>query len=222
LVVGGSFAHASGTAAGGIATFRNGRWATLDETPVAVRDVAVTRDAHGVQLQWALDRAAVASLRGIWVERAAGRQTTGVRVTMAPLPAAARMSIVDAAPDAAALWYRIVLIGADGRETVGAAIQSPAADRTRASSLGVITHSHDGAIEVMYTIGAAGTARLEMYDVRGRLLAVLAGGPHAVGAYRAVWSPRDGAGPALARGVCFTRLQAADRQATRKFAFRAH
>jgi len=220
LVVGGSFAHAGGTAAGRIAAFRSGRWATLDETAIAVRDVAVRRDVHGVQLQWALDRAAAAALRGVWVERATGRQVDGVRVTMAPLPVAVRMSIVDAVPDAAAPWYRIVLIGADGREAVGAAIQAPDAARARASSLGAIDRSPGGEIAVNYTIGAAGAARLDLYDVHGRLLAVLAGGPHAAGAYRAVWSPRDGAGPALARGVYFARLRAVDGEAARKFVIR--
>lgn len=217
LIAGGSFAHAGGTAAGRIAAFQGGRWATLDPTPVVLRDAAITRDGDVIRLQWALDPGAVASIEGVWVERATAANASGVRITDRPLAPATRMSVVDVAPDAAAPWYRIVLAGAGGAESFGAALQAPDRDRY-ASSVGRAAGSGDGAIEVSYSIGAAGLARLEVHDVRGRLLAVLAGGPHAVGAYRAVWSPRDGAGPALARGIYFASLQAADRTAVRKFA----
>ena len=60
-----------------------------------------------------------------------------------------------------------------------------------------------GPVTVGYRVGAAGTVRLDVFDVRGRRVAVLAEGTAAPGEHVATWNPG-----ALAPGLYVVRLQA--------------
>jgi len=62
------------------------------------------------------------------------------------------------------------------------------------------------ATELEFVTPAAGPARVEVYDVGGRRLAVLAAGTFAAGAHAVHWSLPSGAGRP-APGVCFVRLE---------------
>jgi flagellar hook assembly protein FlgD len=66
-----------------------------------------------------------------------------------------------------------------------------------------------GAVSVAFELPAAGRARLELYDVRGRLVRTLVDGARAAGAQVARWDGRDAAGAPAPAGVYFLRLEAA-------------
>jgi hypothetical protein len=67
-----------------------------------------------------------------------------------------------------------------------------------------------------YSIPQKGHARLSLHDVAGRLVTVLAEGPHGPGRHVADWEARDAAGSFAASGVYFLRLEAGDVVRTRK------
>ncbi len=61
---------------------------------------------------------------------------------------------------------------------------------------------------VVFTLPAAGHARLTVHDVRGRRLRVLAQGHAAAGRHELEWDGRDNAGRPLSSGVYLLRLEA--------------
>jgi 1,4-alpha-glucan branching enzyme len=65
-----------------------------------------------------------------------------------------------------------------------------------------------GATSVTFGLPAAGHARLELYDVRGRRVRTLVDGARAAGEHVARWDGRDEAGAPAAAGVYFLRLEA--------------
>jgi len=69
---------------------------------------------------------------------------------------------------------------------------------------------------IAFALPESGSARLAVYDVGGRLVTVLADGPHDAGEHKAVWNGRDAAGRQLGSGVYFVRLEAAGFVSTRK------
>ena len=69
---------------------------------------------------------------------------------------------------------------------------------------------------IAFALPEAGPARLAVYDVSGRLVAVLAEGVHEAGEHEAVWNGRDAAGRQLGSGVYFVRLEFAGSVSTRK------
>jgi hypothetical protein len=66
-----------------------------------------------------------------------------------------------------------------------------------------------GTAAIEFTVAAPSHAALEVFDVRGRRVAVLVDRPLAAGAHRAWWNGRDGGGLAVAAGVYFCRLTVA-------------
>ena len=67
-----------------------------------------------------------------------------------------------------------------------------------------------------FTMGQAGSARLNVYDVSGRLVARLAEGPMAAGPHRVQWSGRTDAGAPVGTGIYFARLESTDGSRTLK------
>jgi hypothetical protein len=63
--------------------------------------------------------------------------------------------------------------------------------------------------EVRFELAAAGPARLEVLDARGRLVRVLVDAPLAAGPQRAVWNGTDDAGRRVGSGVYVLRLASA-------------
>jgi hypothetical protein len=70
--------------------------------------------------------------------------------------------------------------------------------------------------EIEFGLPASGHARLEVYDVNGRLLSTLADGVFSAGYHRAVWRGTDDAGAEVSSGMYFCRLTAGERTITRK------
>jgi hypothetical protein len=69
---------------------------------------------------------------------------------------------------------------------------------------------------IEYTLPADGDVRLAVYNVHGQVVRRLVDERQTSGHKKVVWQGRDDAGRALASGVYFLRLDAGDRQLTRK------
>jgi len=69
---------------------------------------------------------------------------------------------------------------------------------------------------VEFTLPSAGAIRLAVYDVTGRLIAVLADGEWAAGSHTLSWNGKDKGGHDVGSGVYLLRLDAGGRTATRK------
>jgi hypothetical protein len=66
-----------------------------------------------------------------------------------------------------------------------------------------------------FTLARPGHARLDVFDVAGRLVRTLADGPHAAGLHAAAWNGADAAGRPSAPGVYYVRLAADGQDRTR-------
>jgi hypothetical protein len=75
--------------------------------------------------------------------------------------------------------------------------------------------SRDGAT-FRYALPVAGTARLELFDVHGRLVREWSPGERGPGEYVEPWDGREGSGTIAASGVYFVRLRFAGRQLLRR------
>jgi hypothetical protein len=69
---------------------------------------------------------------------------------------------------------------------------------------------------VRFDLARTGPVTLELFDIAGRRVTTLARGPHAAGRHELAWTPRDGAGHALAPGVYALRLVADGRSDVRR------
>lgn len=67
-----------------------------------------------------------------------------------------------------------------------------------------------------YRLPTEGHARLDVYDLSGRLVRVLADGPHVAGEHSALWDGRDAAGRSAAAGVYVARLVSGKEAVSRK------
>ncbi len=67
-----------------------------------------------------------------------------------------------------------------------------------------------------YRLEGLGWATLEVFDLLGRRVRVLADGEHSAGPHTAEWDGRDGTGRAVANGIYLVRLRAGDASATRR------
>jgi len=60
---------------------------------------------------------------------------------------------------------------------------------------------------ISYSLPEAGQVKLEIYNLRGQLVNVLADGEESAGDHRKVWNGTDQSGNAVASGVYFYRLR---------------
>jgi PKD repeat protein len=190
----------------------------ITQTPVQIADLAATSAPTGVLLAWSLSADAVRELRSVGIQRAPGvdgpwSDIAGVRLT--PEPA---MSYVDeTAVDGESYGYRLVLDVATGVE-----LSRPVtvAYRARAWSTALAQpHVDAGGVTVRYTLASSGPARLDVFDVAGRRVHVLADGVHAAGAHAVRWD-RTVHGDRAARGVYVVRLSAGRDAVSRKLILR--
>ena len=69
----------------------------------------------------------------------------------------------------------------------------------------------DGVTEISFHLSGSSTARLDVFDVSGRLVRTLVDGVHKAGSHTARWDGRDSAGRLVSAGVYFYRLEAEGR-----------
>jgi hypothetical protein len=69
---------------------------------------------------------------------------------------------------------------------------------------------------ISYQLGRVATARLEVFDISGRVVRVLQNGAQQPGRYTVAWDGRDGSSRQLAAGVYFVALEADGQRVNRK------
>ena len=69
---------------------------------------------------------------------------------------------------------------------------------------------------ISYRLDARGPATLEVFDLLGRRVRVLAEGDHSAGQHSVEWDARDAAGQTVSNGLYLVRLRAGDASATRR------
>ena len=75
----------------------------------------------------------------------------------------------------------------------------------------------NGRVALRFDLAVAGPASIELYDVRGRRVAVLAQGERPAGRHTATWDGRDAARRTVANGVYFVRLVTREGAQSRRF-----
>jgi subtilisin family serine protease len=68
-------------------------------------------------------------------------------------------------------------------------------------------HPGDGPVSLRFSMGEAGPAKVQVFDISGRLVRTLASGAQTAGEHNLHWDGRDAQGQALSSGVYFYRLQ---------------
>ena len=78
---------------------------------------------------------------------------------------------------------------------------------TKGLSLDATPNPFNPRTEIAFTMPRDGHVHLVVYDIRGRVVNVLAEGDHASGDYRFVWDGSDQQGQRVASGTYFARLE---------------
>jgi choice-of-anchor B domain-containing protein len=79
-----------------------------------------------------------------------------------------------------------------------------------------VPNPFNASTRIRFEIAAAGPARLQLFDVRGRLVRTLVSAPLAAGVHERGWDGRDDRGIAVASGAYLARLQSGDVTVTRR------
>jgi hypothetical protein len=72
------------------------------------------------------------------------------------------------------------------------------------------------ATEVAFELAGAGKARITVFDVRGRLVAVLFDGQTTAGIHRVTWKGEDSRGRDVSSGIYLYRIETPGFEATKK------
>lgn len=191
-----------------------------DVTPVTVSDFVGARDQTGTHLAWRLSSESLDELSGVHVQRATQSDGPYVTVTPSALEPRTEMTWTDAwspASEALAsevLWYRLHLNAWDEAPSVVGPVR---VDALHARVALEAPQVRDGVVVIRYSVGPHPTsARLAVYDVRGRLVRIVVLRERAVGSFEVAWDRRDGSGNAMARGVYWLQLTAGRETSIRK------
>ena len=115
-----------------------------------------------------------------------------------------------------AWYYKLTVVNTQGQESEpAAALQpSPVADTAAGPALTCAPNPCNPSTVISFTVPEdAATARLAVYDVRGRLVRMLLDGPLPAGPRTVRWRGRDDTGRPAASGAYFCRLDAGGRNA---------
>ncbi len=82
--------------------------------------------------------------------------------------------------------------------------------------LGTSPNPARGATEIRFTLPAASSASVRVFDVAGRTVRTLADGPYESGEHAILWDGANGAGEAVGAGVYFVRVEAKSGVSVRK------
>jgi hypothetical protein len=194
-------------------------WITPDIlTPITLAGFSAASSDAGVQLTWSLDPGALSNIRSIQVQRAMHVAGPYENVGAPQTQVSSDMSFVDTTVDAGSTtWYRLQVHLQDGSVDVTRSIQiESGAMPSRSAELHVVSTAD--AVEIHYSLAAtSGSARLQVIDVRGRLVADLNDGPRTAGRHVRLWNGLDQSGRPAVRGIYFARLIASGTHLTHKF-----
>jgi len=188
-------------------------------TPILVEDLTAVFDAGAVRLSWRLDLTAVAGISGIDVERSESVAGPYVQRSRTQLEPRTLMNFADADVVAGATyWYRLRISTAAGEEIAGP-VEVRIQPGSMPTTLGAPVTAAPGApVAFPFTLGTFTAAvRLDVLDVRGRLVRTLLRSDLAAGSYVERWDRRDAAGQRAARGIYVVRLRVAGTDLSRKF-----
>ena len=180
--------------------------ATFTLIPVAnmLQDFAATTAAEGVRLSWAWNDPD--GILGTEVERADDQDGPWLALEAPVRLENGELTLIDGtAPPGRTVWYRLAVTMADGgTEYFGPVVAESA---TRAFFMGPAQPNPTGSTaSVQLSLPAPDHVRVAVFDVRGRVVAVLADGVMEAGRHDFVWTGRTSAGRAAA-GLYFVRAQ---------------
>ncbi len=116
----------------------------------------------------------------------------------------------------AAYSYAIVQGGTEIARSPAAAVELPAAALLATGLQPNRPNPFNPETEIHFTLAAAGSVRLSVFDVTGRRIAVLSDGVRGEGLHHVTWQGRDDAGRAVPSGSYYVRLETAAGSDTRK------
>ena len=184
-----------------------------EPTGVWVENLGVQAEDGRVVLTWGLGPEAVRELQSLQVQRADRPDGPYANRTEPALGPKASMTFEDLAVEAGSTyWYRFQLHSTNGSITTVGPIEvvvgSGAAFRTMIVTPGIPA---SGPVELRFSLARSiGAARLDLYDMRGRLVRNLAQGLTEPGHYLLTWDRRDDEGRNVGSGIYVLRLRAAD------------
>jgi flagellar hook assembly protein FlgD len=100
------------------------------------------------------------------------------------------------------------------QSTIGVGDELPTATLLYAPVPNPVRNLH---MALRFDLAQAGRATIELYDVRGRRVVVLADGERPAGRHTAVWDGRDSQRRPVANGVYFARLVTAQGAQSKRF-----
>jgi len=148
-------------------------------------------------------------------------QGNWARLGVATPDGASRLLFEDVTVSAGGRYaYRLVVRENSGEESsVEVWVDVPREAAPSAVTLRLATANPSGGrVEIRYGLPTAGPALLEVYDIRGRRIAMLTNPPWTAGWHRMTWNGRDDRGRAVASGVYLLRLETRSGVVVRKLA----
>ncbi|HET9952182.1 MAG TPA: FlgD immunoglobulin-like domain containing protein [Candidatus Eisenbacteria bacterium] len=189
------------------------------DPPTAVSATLLQMDARPdrVRLLWEVPGAVASSARVFRREE----WSDWVFLGAATPDGGSRVRFEDADVEAGARYvYRLVVRESSGEESsFEVQVDVPRETAPAAAALRFRTANPTrGPVAIDFGLPAAGPVRLEVYDARGARVATLATAFSNAGWHALTWDGRDGRGSAVASGIYFLRLEAADGVVVRKLA----
>jgi hypothetical protein len=199
--------------AGGQTSLRFGRY-NPDIVPVVIQSFTAAPADRRVDLAWRMF--ADEPVQGIRIYRkAAGHSAFSVLNADGMISANARsFSDTDVRPGEA-YHYRLAVVTSEGTETSSRVVEalvpqsSLILDQNSPNPFNPIT-------TIRFSAPRGDRVRVDVYDVRGKLIVSLFDGAAPDGAQEVQWNGRDAGGAAVGSGVYFCRLQSGTRILTRK------
>jgi len=172
-------------------------------TPAAIALFDLESGPDGIAVRWQFQRpgdVAEASLR-----RATSPSGPWSGVGAEPVADGARMRVLDGDVESGTTyWYRLEAVMRDGRRLVFGPIFGTAETVTEFALTAPSPNPTAGPVQMSFALPRAANVRLEVLDVQGRVLQVLADGAFAAGRHHLGWNGEN-AGGRLAPGAYFVR-----------------
>jgi len=178
--------------------------------PVFLQVLAARRHGQQVVVSWRLYQVQESVAYNVWRSEPAGRHT---KLTRDPLCGQDTHAFVDAAPPATSTeyWLQATALGSEEAWYGPAVVEA-----MPVPSLLKLHQNQPNPFNPMTTIRfdvpVGGRVRLEVYDVRGKLVRSLVDADLPLGSHEAVWDGKDASGRAMASGSYFARLHAGGKQ----------
>jgi hypothetical protein len=199
--------------------YTNPIWVQLEPTAVAVEDLAATVLGDAVHLTWRLAQEGLGDLDAVRVQRGASRQGPFCDCAGSPLVPQRDMRATDSdVSPGETYWYRLVLHGRDGTESLAGPISILVGAAPATCALyPPLVMAGGQAVQIRYRLADQDSpVQLRIYCPDGRLVRALASAYEAAGEHVRYWDLRGDTRRTAGRGVYFVRLTAGDHTMSRK------